>query len=97
MGNNALSLLNRGCQEAGICSPSIKHAAELWKEGSKRKIIMCLYEDGVACSAVLEDGTLETACSYCTDLSQEEAFWALKAHLTSAEVGYKVRSIEIEK
>lgn len=93
----ALSLLNKECHEAGVCHPVVKHAAELWKDGSPRKIIMCCWEDGVACSAVLENGTLESVCSYCTEPGQEEAFWAFQAHLTSPRVGYKIKSIEVEE
>ena len=94
---DALEKLNQACRELGVCDPGIKHAAELYKDGSPRKIIMCLYEDGVACSAVLQNGTLETVCSYCTEPSQEEAFWAFQAHLTSPEVGYKIKTVETEK
>jgi len=76
---------------------AIKHAAELWKEGSPRRIRVALYEDGTACSVVVEKESAEELCAYCTEPGQEEAYWAWQAHLTSPEVGYKIKHIEVEK
>jgi len=100
--------LNRICQEAGICdseailrTAGIKHAAELFKEDSPRRIRVVCWEDGKVTSCVVEvesDGkTKREMCCYTAEDGGEELYYAWQAHLTSPEVGYKVKSIEVEK
>jgi len=103
-------IANRLCREVGVCdsgailrAPKIKHAAELLKNspsGKKRRVRLALWTDGVitSCEAVLGalGEEIEGTC-YTTEPGQEEAYWAFKAHLTSPEVGYKVKQVEVEK
>lgn len=97
---DVLEKLNQACHEAGICEPGIKHAAEFYKDGSKKVVRLACFEDGVITSCVVEvDGegkTKEKVCCYSTEPGQEAAFWAFEAHLTSPEVGYKIRRVEVE-
>jgi gamma-glutamyltranspeptidase len=51
-------------------------------------------------SCVIEKGkdgkVKEKVCCYTSEDGGEELYYAWEAHLTSPEVGYKVRSIEVE-
>jgi len=106
---DVLRKLNQSCQEVGVCptggavlsSPGIKHAAELFKEGSPRRIRVVCWEDGKVTSCVAEkdtDGrTKREVCCYTAEDGGEELYYAWQAHLTSPEVGYKVKSIEVEE
>lgn len=109
MTEKATATLNRICHELGVCdsgailrSPQIKHAAELWKNtsGKVRKVRLALWNDGAitSCEATMNatGKEIEGTC-YTTEPGQEEAYWAFKAHLTSPEVGYNVKGIEIEQ
>jgi len=93
---DALEKLNQACREVGVCDPGIKHAAELWKEGSPRKIIVACWEDGAVTSCVITASD-EKQCCYSAVVGGEELYYAWQAHLTSPEVGYKVKSFETEK
>lgn len=105
----ARAALNKVCKEVGICdseailsAPGVKHAAELWKNSSNgkiRRVRLALWSDGTitSCEAELKDEKEIDGSCYTTEPGQEEAFWAFQAHLTSPEVGYKVKSIEVEK
>jgi len=100
--------LNKVCHELGVCdseavlrAPGIKHAAELWKDGSKRAIRVACWEDGKVTSCVVEveaDGKVkQEVCCYTAEDGGDELYYAWQAHLTSPEVGYKVKSIEVEE
>lgn len=100
----ATAILNKACKEVGVCdsealliAPGIKHAAELFKEGSPRKIVMCCWRDGMVTSCVIEMKSGEEQCCYTAEGGGEELYYAFQAHLSSPEVGYKVKSIEVEK
>ena len=96
----ALEMLNESCREAGVCEPGVKHAAELWKNGSKRLIRVACFEDGMVTSCVLEkseDGKpKEEVCCYTAEAGGPELYFAWVAHLCSPEVGYKEKRIEVE-
>lgn len=103
----ALEKLNQACQEAGVCegeallsAPGIKHAAELWKDGSPKRIRVACWADGSVTSCVAEVGedgkTKEKLCCFTAKDGGEDLYFAWQAHLTSPEVGYKLKSIEVE-
>jgi len=103
----AEKVLNQICKEVGICdsdavlvAPRAKHAAELWKDGSKRRIRVVCWDDGMVSSCVAEvgeDGKIkQELCCYTAENGGEELYYSWQAHLTSPEVGYKVKSIEVE-
>lgn len=103
----ALGAINRICHETGVCeseaillAPGAKHAAELYKEGSNRAIRVVCWDDGMISSCVIEKGkdgkVKEQVCCYTAEDGGEELYYAWQAHLTSPEVGYKVRMVEIE-
>jgi len=79
----------------------IKDAAELWKnspDGKKRRVRLALWNDGTitSCEALINDNKeIEGSC-YTTEPGQEEAYRAFEAHLTSPEVGYQIKGIEVE-
>lgn len=95
---DVLEKLNQACHDEGVCEPGIKHAAELWKEGSPRRIRVGVFEDGVVTSCVVEldDGgrTKSELCCYSTEPGQEAVFWPWIAHLSA--VGYKEKRIDVE-
>lgn len=104
---DALEMLNRSCREVGVCdseallrAAGIKHAAELYKDGSKRVIRVACWSDGKVSSCVVEkdtDGkTKQEMCCYTAEDGGMELAMAWEAHLTSPEVGYKVRRVEVE-
>lgn len=99
----ATATLNKACHELGVCDSGsgIKHAAELWKNSldGVRKVKLALWQDGAitSCEATYDEKGKEIkGTCYTTEPGQEKAFWAFQAHLTSPEVGYKVKSIEVE-
>ncbi|GAH50346.1 unnamed protein product [marine sediment metagenome] len=104
----ATAILNKVCHELGVCeseavlrAPGIKHAAELWKDGSKRAIRVACWEDGKVTSCVVEveaDGKIkQEICCYTAEDGGDELYYAWQAHLTSPEMGYKIKTIEAEK
>lgn len=104
MQDKVTKTLNRLCTEAGICdsgtvliAPGIRHAAELWREGSPHKIVMCCWHDGAVTSCAIEIKSGGKQCCYTAEGGGEELYYAFQAHLTSPEVGYKVKSVEVEK
>lgn len=110
--DNVLEKLNQECHAAGVCegrpvdseallsAPGIKHAAELFKEGSSRRIRVACWNDGGVTSCVVEvDGNgkvKEEVCCYTAEDGGMELAMAWEAHLTSPEVGYKIKPIEVE-
>ncbi|MBW2675276.1 MAG: hypothetical protein JRD89_18000 [Deltaproteobacteria bacterium] len=97
----ALAQLNTECRKAGVCksgeavlsAPLIKHAAELWKEGGP-KVVVSVWTDGMVTSCVFQgDGK---QCCYTAEEGGDELYFAWQAHLTSPEVGYKIKSVEAE-
>lgn len=78
-----------------IRTPGVKHAAELHKEGSERKILVCCWEDGCVTSCILESG--EQQCCHTAESGGEELYYAWQEHLTSPEVGYRVREVKVEE
>lgn len=98
---DALEKLNQACREAGVCDPNIKHASELWKEGTNRRVRIACFEDGSVTSCTIEvDGEGKTAkeqCCYTAEDGGMELAMAWEAHLTSPEVGYKIKNIEVER
>lgn len=94
---DVLEKLNQACREIGVCEPGIKHAAELWKEGSPRKIIVACWEDGCVSSCVIETESDKKECCYTAEKGGPELYWAWVAHLASPELGYKERRVEVEK
>lgn len=103
MDTMALAMLNQSCRETGVCPteemPDVKHAAELYKDGSKKVIRVACWSDGKVTSCVLEKGedgkVKEEVCCYTAEDGGMELAMAWEAHLTSPEVGYKIRTIEV--
>ncbi len=93
---DVLEKLNQACREVGVCDPGIKHAAELWKDGSPRKIIVACWEDGAVTSCVIETESDKKECCYSAEKGGEELYYPWLAHLTSPEVGYKIKPVESE-
>jgi len=89
-------------EESLMYTLQIRHAAELFKnspDGEVRRVKLALWEDGAitSCEATYDKGGKEIKGScYTIEPGQEEAYWAWQAHLTSPEVGYKVKSVEVE-
>lgn len=89
-------------EQTVIEAPGVKYAAELWKnsaDGKLRRVRLALWQDGAitSCEAILDkEGKEITGSCHTTEPGQEEAYWAFQAHLTSPEVGYKVKSVEAE-
>lgn len=83
-----------------LVTPTIAYAAELYKDNTKRTIRTCLWSDGMVSSCVAEldeDGkTKQEICCHTAESGGEELYRAWQAHLTSPEVGYKIRPIEVE-
>ena len=75
-------------------TPGVKHAAELFKEGSPRKILICCWQDGCVTSCIVESG--EQQCCYTAEDGGKELYEAWQQHLTSPEVGYQVREVAVE-
>jgi len=105
---DVLEKLNQACREVGVCesdalltAPGIKHAAELFKEGSNRAIRVVCWDDGMVSSCVVEKGkdgkVKEQVCCFTAEDGDMELTMAWEAHLTSPEVGYKIRHIEVEE
>lgn len=94
---DVLEKLNQVCRDEAVCDPGIKHAAELWKEGSPHKIIVACWWDGCVSSCVIETASDKKECCYTAEKGGDELFYAWQAHLTSPEVGYKIRTVEVEK
>ena len=96
---DVLEMLNQSCREAGVCQtePGIKHAAELWKDGSPRVVRVVCWEDGMVTSCVVETKSAKEQCCYTAKDGGMELAMAWEAHLTSPEVGYKIKPIEVEK
>lgn len=104
----ATAKMNKVCHELGVCdseailrAPGVKHAALLWKNSADgvRKVKLALFEDGVitSCEGTYDkEGKEIKGTCYTTEPSQEEAYFAFQAHLTSPEVGYKIKTIEVE-
>ena len=104
---DAVSTLNKVCREVGVCdsgallsAPGIKHAAELFKKGSNRRIRVACWNDGSVTSCVVEADTngkvKEEVCCFTAEDGGMELAMAWEAHLTSPEVGYKIKHIEVE-
>jgi len=97
MFEKALAALNKECHKAGVCEAGIKHAAVLWKDGSPRRILMSCWQDGMVTSCVIEEKSGERQCCYTAEGGGDELYYAWQGHLSSPEVGYKVKSIETEE
>lgn len=97
---NALSILNQQCQESGICSPGVKRAVEFYRDGSNRVIRVSCWSDGSNTSCVTEvkqEEHEENVCCNTIESGGEELFDTWQRLLTSPEVGYKARIINIEE
>lgn len=98
---DAVTSLNKVCQEVGVCEPpKIVRAAELYKDGISKVIRTCCWSDGRVTSCVVEkdtDGkTKEEACCYTAESGGEKLYYSWQALLTSPEVGYKIKTVEVE-
>lgn len=97
---DALSMLNQQCQESGICSPSIKRAMELYREGSDRVIRIVCWSDGsnTSCVTEVKQGEHEeNVCCHTIENGGEELFTTWQGLMTSPQIGYKARIIGVEK
>ena len=91
-------MLNRSCVEAGLCpdeAPRMKHAAELWRDGSKNKILIGCFEDGAIVNCLIQVKG-EQKCCFSSDNGGEELYENWCGLLTSPEVGYKIKVLEVE-
>lgn len=92
-------MLNRSCVDSGLCpdeAPRMKHAAELWRDGSKNKILIACFEDQSVVSCVVQVKG-DQKCCFSADTGGEELYEHFQGLLTSPEVGYKIKVIEIEE
>jgi len=91
-------VLNQSCADAGLCpdeAPRVKQSAELWREGSKNKILISCLNDGTITSCLLkEDGE---RCCFSSEKGNEELYENWRGLLTSPEVGYQIKVIDIEE
>ena len=89
-------ILNEKCRESRICpEPRMLHAAELWRDGSKTRIIVGCFDDGLVVSCLTELEGKQQCCF--TSEGAEPLFHNWCGLLTSKEVGYHIKEIEVEK
>jgi len=89
-------ILNESCVEAGVCpEPRLSRAAELWRDGSKNKILVALWEDGTITNCLIQKG--DEKCCFSAESGGEALYDNWCGLLTSPEVAYRIKVIEIER
>ena len=92
-------ILNASCIESGVCpdeAPRMIHAAELWRDGSKNKILIACWDDGTVTNCLIEVKG-EQKCCFSAEKGGEALYENWCGLLTSPEVGYRIKVVEVER